>query len=104
MTYKHIPNCSQNCTSKQANKIMRSIGKGLSSSSLSRLLTSGTRPAKFYSLVKDHKPLGDNEYPLRPNNTASQKVDWFISKILGQLVQFVPSNLKNSSHLICKLH
>ena len=49
----------------------------------------------------------ENGYPLRPiasvHNTATEKVDWFVSKILSQLVQFVPSNLKNSRDLITRL-
>lgn len=71
-----------------------------------RLLTVGCRPARFQTFVKDHKDSEQDGYPLRPiaavNNTATEKVDWLVSNILGQLVKFVPANLKNADDLLEK--
>jgi len=106
-TYKPIQKSRQTSISKQANKITKSFAKNLSKQDSLRLLTTGCRPAKFHALVKDHKDPDESGFPLRPiaavNNTATEKVDWLVSQILGQLVQFVPANLKNADDLVEKL-
>ena len=80
----------------------------LSKSTLQRLHVSGSQPANFYALVKDHKTKGDSYFPLRPiasvNNTPTNKIDWLCSRILNQLVQFVPSHLPSSLTLIDSLN
>ena len=37
-------------------------------------------------------------------NTPTDKLDWLVSRILNQLLQFIPSYLKNTDHLIEKLN
>ena len=32
-------------------------------------------------------------------NTAAEKVDWLVSQILSKLVEFVPSNIRNTKEL-----
>ena len=82
-TYKLFPKSRQKSIGNQANKIIRTICKTLPRSDFLKLLTCGSRPAHFYSLIKDHKILNDNDCPLRPialvNDTATEKVDWFLS-------------------------
>ena len=109
-TYKPISKSRQHVLSIQANKIVKNLGKAFSKNELhvSKLLATGSSPAKFYSLIKDHKVPDEDGFPLRPiasvNNTATQKVDWLVSKIIGQLVDFVPANIKNADDLISQLH
>ena len=102
-TYKNITKSRQTSISKQANKIVKTFCKNLNKSDELRLLTVGCRPAHFHTFVKDHKEPEENGYPLRPiaavNNTATEKVDWIVSRILTQLVQFVPANLKKCQRL-----
>ena len=106
-TYQPIPKSRQHIISNQANKIMKSLGKAFPRNDLSKLLTTGSSPATFYCFIKDHKEPNEDGYPLRPiasvNNTATQKVDWLVSKIISQLIEFVPSNIKNAEELTSKL-
>ncbi|MEL7308212.1 MAG: hypothetical protein AAGK05_10325, partial [Pseudomonadota bacterium] len=62
----------------------------------------------FQAFIKDHKIKNEeDEFPLRPiasvRNTAVEKVDWLISRILVQLVDVVPANVKNSNEVITLL-
>ena len=71
-------------------------------------MSAGSQPAHFQAFIKDHKNKNENdEFPLRPiasvRNTPIEKVDWLVSKILGQLVELVPTNIKNSSQVITLL-
>ena len=74
---------------------------------MQKLLSAGSRPAKFQAFIKDHKNKTGVNFPLRPiasvNNTAVEKVDWIVSEILTQLVKFVPANVKNTHEVITKL-
>ena len=36
-------------------------------------------------------------------NTAVEKVDWLVSKVLTQLIEHVPANVKNSEEVLNKL-
>ena len=108
-TYKPLPCSKQKNIENQANKLLRSVLKDkhfLTKKDTERFITSGSEPASFQAFIKDHKDSVDN-FPLRPiasvNNTATEKVDWLISKILGQLVQHVPANVKNTEALIDEL-
>jgi len=54
-------------------------------------------------LAKDHKP----EFPecklriIQPNpNSPIEKLDWFLSRILGQLTAFIPSYVKSTADFI----
>lgn len=68
----------------------------------------GSTPAQFTTLIKDHKKKTETGYPLRPLastiNTPTDKLDWLVSKILNQCLQFIPSYLKNTDELIEKLN
>ena len=74
---------------------------------MQKLLSAGSRPAKFQAFIKDHKNKTGVNFPLRPiasvNNTAVEKVDGIVSEILTQLVKFVPANVKNTHEVITKL-
>ncbi len=67
----------------------------------------GSEPAKFTTLIKDHKIQDNSGYPLRPVastlNTPTNKIDWLVSRILNQLLQYIPSYLKNTEHLLSKI-
>ena len=103
-TYKRLSKSKQTSIEAQANKLINSVCKNLTRTEREKLLASGSAPAAFYAFVKDHKEKRDDNFPLRPiasvKNTAIEKVDWLLSKILGQLVYFVPANIKNSSEII----
>ena len=107
VTYKPITKSRQTAISRQANTIVKSLGKSLSKTDSLRLLATGCRPAQFHTLVKDHKMPDKKGFPLRPiaavNNTATEKVDWLVSQILSQLIQYVPANIKNAEDLTNKL-
>ena len=98
----------QKSVAAQANKLIKSLTTNrVNGSELQKLTTSGSQPALFSVFVKDHKTESEDGYPLRPiasvRDTAIEKVDWLISNILSQLVQFVPANLRNSLDLIEEL-
>ena len=94
-----------NAIENQANKMINSIFKNkLSKSNLEKLRVTGSQPANFYTLVKDHKDLKDSAYQMRPIassiNTPTNKIDWCCSRFLNQLVEFVPAHLKSSHQLV----
>ena len=82
----------------------KACGNSLSKSDFEKLLATGSNPANFYVKIKDHKNKNDNVYPLRPIassiGTPTCKVDWIVTKMLSQLVQFVHTNITNSLSLI----
>ena len=89
-TYKPIPKSRQNAIAKQANKIIQNMCRGQSHSSISKLLTCGSRPAKFFSMVKDHKPRNDYGHPLRPiASVHNRKLP--PKKLIGWSQKFLPS-------------
>lgn len=82
--------------------------KKISKANLQRMLVSGSQPAQFYTMIKDHKEKNENnEYPLRPIasciDNPTNKIDWFCGRILNQLVNFVPAHLPSSLKLIEEL-
>ena len=101
-TYKRVVS-KQTKIENQANKIIKSVCKVLPKPQLHRLLSAGSKPANFQAFIKDHKEKNENYFPLRPiasvKNTPIEKVDWLTSEILGQLVQFVPANVRNSKEV-----
>ncbi len=104
-TYKILESSKKVSLEKQGNKLIDSVYKNiLNKYDLQRLHSSGTQPARFYALIKDHKDKKDGFYPLRPiasvHNTPTNKIDWLCGQILNQLVQFVPAHLSSSLDLI----
>ena len=92
----------------QANRLIKNIGRDkFDKDSTQRLITMGSSPAKFTTLIKDHKCLTADGYPLRPLastvNTPTDKIDWLTSRILNQLLKFIPSHLMNTDNVINKL-
>ena len=67
-------------------------------------MTDDSQPASFFGFVKDHKPEVDGLHPMRPiasvHGTPADKIDWLISRILSQLLKFIPSHLDNSEKLV----
>lgn len=107
-TYRRLDKSRISNTENQANKLLKSICKTkMSQKELEKLLSCGSNAAKFSVTIKDHKEMTDGFYPLRPiascRNNPTEKLDWFISKFLLQLIQYVPANLKNAEDLIEKL-
>ena len=106
MTYKLINKSKHKALEKQANQLVNNILKNkLSNSNVQRMLVSGTQPARFYTLIKDHKTKNENdEFPLRPIasvvNTPTNKIDWLCGRILNQLTKFVPAHLSSSLELM----
>ena len=105
-TYKKVES-KQTSIEKQANKIIKSVCNSLPKHKVQKLLSIGSKPATFQAFIKDHKPKSGTHFPLRPiasvRNTAVEKVDWMVTQILSQLVNFVPANVKNSTEVIDKL-
>ena len=104
-TYKMLKNSKKVALEKQANKLIDNVYKNkLSKSNLQRLHSTGSQPANFYALIKDHKDKCDDFFPLRPiasvHSTPTNKIDWICGRILNQLVQYVPAHLPSSSALI----
>ena len=102
-TYKKVDS-KQTRIENQANKLIKSVCKTLPSFQKQRLLSSGSRPDNFQAFIKDHKNKSGDNFPLRPiasvKSTAVEKVDWLISEILTQLVNYVPANVKNSEEVL----
>jgi len=98
-TYKNVPTSKSKAIEKQANKLLKNIRD-----KDHRLLSNGSHPANFRTLVKDHKAKEIDGFPLRPiascRETPTEKIDWLVSKVIGQLVQFVPAHLKNTFDLM----
>jgi len=101
-TYKKVES-KKNKIENQANRLIKNVCKGLPRGQMQKLLSTGSRPAQFQAFVKDHKNKTDEFFPLRPiasvKNTPVEKVDWLLSEVLTQLVEFVPANIKNSSEV-----
>ena len=107
--YKILDNSKCKSIETQANRIIRNVCKDkLDKRDCQRMISMGSEPAKFTTLIKDHKIKSDSGYPLRPVastiNTPTNKIDWLVSRILNQLLQFIPSYLKNTEHLLDKLN
>ena len=104
--YKRIDKSKHKSLEKQANQLVNNVLKSkMSSSNMQRMLVSGTSPASFYTLIKDHKEKTDkNSFPLRPIasvvNTPGNKIDWFCGRILNQLTNYVPAHLSSSLQLM----
>ena len=103
-TYRLLLNSKQAQIERQANSLIKSISKNnFNKIETEKLLSTGSKPANFDAFIKDHKAKDEDGYPLRPiasvRNTATEKVDWLVSCILTNLVQYVPANLKNSKEL-----
>jgi len=104
-TYKPRKSSKSVQIEQQANKIVRSCFKNiLNKRDLERLLVSGTEPANFKSFIKDHKPKTNGDFPMRPiasvRNTPTEKIDFICSRILNQLLEFVPAHLNSSDEII----
>ena len=101
-TYKKVDG-KQAKIEKQANKLLKNFCSYLPKHQLQKLMSAGSRPAHFQAFIKDHKHKDGETFPLRPiasvHNTAIEKVDWLVSKILGQLADLVPANVKNSNEV-----
>ena len=100
-----LKNSKKVALEKQANKLIDNVYKyKLSKSNLQRLHSTGSQPANFYALIKDHKDKSNGFFPLRPiatvHSTPTNKIDWLCGRILNQLVQYVPAHLLSSSALI----
>ena len=71
------------------------------------LISRNSGPARFFSLVKDHKSYSISGFPLRPiasvHSTPVEKLDWLANKVLSQLIKFVPSHLSSSDQLLLNL-
>ena len=103
-TYKQLQKSKSKALEKQANKIVRSVCQGTGfEPDIPKLLSNGSQPAKFSAFIKDHKH-GVGKYPLRPIasviHTPTEKVDWLVSSVISQLLQFIPAHLKSSKELI----
>ena len=106
--YKYRKQSKSKQIETQANRLIRNIGLNkFDKSSREKLISSGTHPANFVTLIKDHKTKTELGFPLRPvastTNTPTNKIDWIVSRILNQLLEFIPSYIKNTEHLIKKL-
>jgi hypothetical protein len=104
--YRKQSKCKQ--IEKQANCLIKNITKNkLDKSSYEKLISTGSQPANFATLIKDHKKITETGFPLRPLastiNTPTNKIDWLVSRILNQLLIFIPSYIRNTDHLIEKL-
>ena len=102
--YKPLPKSKCNAIEKQANTLIRSTCKNKPNIDSKRLISCGSKPAKFYCTIKDHKDKNDGNFPLRPIassiGTPTEKVDWLLSKILNNLVPKVISSIKSTDELI----
>ena len=88
----------------EANSLIRKKCNSNPHINVNKLLACGSRPARFYCTVKDHKDQVDDGYPLRPIasaiSTPTEKIDWLLSQLLGQLIDFVPANINSTLTLI----
>ena len=103
--YKWRQHSKSKAIETQANRLIRNIGQDkFDKGTRERLISTGSKPANFVTLVKDHKTKTESGFPLRPvastTNTPTNKIDWLISRILNQLLRFIPSYIKNTEHLI----
>ena len=102
-TYKKVKS-KQPKIENQANMIVKTVCKTLPRYQVQKLLSSGSRPAQLQAFIKDHKARTNESFPLRPiasvRNTAVEKVDWLVSRILTQLVEHVSANVRNSEEVI----
>ena len=101
---------------RRLNHVWMMIGKeaGLNERFLSRLKLEHPTCPVFYSLVKTHKlPESDMQsvsatsYKIRPIVSCvggpTDRISWFLNKIVSQLLSKVPSHLNNTSHFLEQL-
>ena len=102
--YQLLPRSKCLSIERQANKLVNSCFKNsLNRNQLERLQVSNSKPAPFRTLIKDHKNKVGEMFPMRPIasaiHTPTEKIDWLCSKVLNQLVKFVPAHLNSSDEL-----
>ncbi|VDL72529.1 unnamed protein product [Nippostrongylus brasiliensis] len=102
---------------KRLNDIWMAIGKsaGLDRRLVQRLRVDNPICPVFYSLVKTHKlPLGDlttmpaDAFKIRPIISCiggpTDRISWFLSTIVSQLLPVIPSHLSNTKMFLELLH
>ena len=109
-TYKFREQSKHKAIENQANKLVKTIiANSFPKNDAMKLISSGTKPAKFRTVIKDHKTKSTNtgSFPLRPiastRNTPTDRIDWLVSQILNQLIDFVPAHLRNTNELLREL-
>ncbi|EYC07870.1 hypothetical protein Y032_0068g178 [Ancylostoma ceylanicum] len=102
---------------KRLNHIWMTIGKaaGLSEKFLSRLKIGNPNCPVFYSMIKKDKlsvpyigSIPVNDYKIRPIVSCvggpTDRISWFLNKIVSQLLPKVPSHLTNTRQFLEHLH
>ncbi|EYB84864.1 hypothetical protein Y032_0308g2042 [Ancylostoma ceylanicum] len=102
---------------KRLNHIWTTTGKaaGLSESFLSRLKIDNPSCPVFYSMIKTHKlsaphnnSMPASDYKIRPIISCvggpTDRISWFLNKIVSQLLPKVPSHLTNTRQFLERLH
>lgn len=104
-TYQLLDESRQTKIEKQANALIKAVTKNnFSKIESENLISAGSSPAQFKAFIKDHKDEKEEGFPLRPiasvQGTATEKVDWLVTSILTNLVDWVPSNIKNTTAIV----
>ena len=103
-TYLLLSKTKNDAIEKQANILIKTCVKNSRfESHMERLMSTGSKPATFFSFVKDHK-IDVNDYPVRPiasvRNTPIEKIDWIICSVLSNVLPHIESHLPNAESLI----
>ena len=102
---------------RRLNEVWLSVGKaaGLDERFLGRLKLEHPSCPVFYHMVKTHKLAPDEVHSMSPTTFKirpivscvggpTDRIAWFLTKIVGQLLMKVPSHLSNTRQFIQQLH
>ena len=107
--YTQVKAITPKTIESRVNKIWKSIAQrhSINPCTTKRYVSTNTDLAKFYFLIKTHKPIINSSPKIRPIisniNCPTTKISWLLDKALKPLLCHVPSHLANTSELIERL-
>ena len=110
-TYERMEISKFKSLEAQANKLIKAAVSGstlaISKYQKEKLIACNSQPANMFTFVKYHKNMNSRTFPLRPiasvHGTPVDKIDWCISKILVQILKYIPSHQHSVVPLISSL-
>ena len=90
---------------KEINDMLHQMEENTSiaESTMRYLLSSNTRPARFYLLPKIHKPGNPGRPIISSIDTPTEKISKFVDYHLRPLVKDIPSYIKDTTHFLHKV-
>jgi hypothetical protein len=106
-TYRPVPRMTARTIEAKINRSWRTVcrARHIPWRCERSYIASSTCLATFHHVLKTHKP--DAQLKIRPivasRGSPTEKIAWLLNKILGPLLQQVPTHMPNSEHLMTAL-